>query len=290
MPISEPGFFRFDFRPCNVYRFFSILGPVDVCLFFRRVHPPCYSFYLYPSSLGSGEVLCHSETLCTLSESYQVSGLESHFRDMAARWRFERTRICHRLPKAEVHLEKRFDEYNRNGIPGWLEALSTTYSFVIFTFGLVLPSTLMIYCYSRVIYHMWFNVEANRATNVALLQSRRKLTKLFILVTIIFLVTWTPTFTRLIAVLQFVSISQAWKFELLSLLLGLAGSTVNPVIYSLRCPRFQQEVVTKLLAFRCCKGKRQRRATMPFVTNRYSLRETKKTCATIETISIAFGV
>lgn len=89
---------------------------------------------------------------------------------------------------------------------------------------------------------MWFNAEANKATNVALLQSRGKLTKLFILVTLIFLIAWTPTFTRLI-VLQFVSINEAWKFEMIFFLLGLAGSTANPVIYSLRYPRFRQEVV-----------------------------------------------
>ena len=93
-------------------------------------------------------------------------------------------------------------------IPRWIEIFYTTYSFEIFTFGLILPSVTMIYCYTRIIYHMWFNAEANKATNVALLQSKRKLTKLFILVTLIFLIAWIPTFTRLI-VLQFVSINEA---------------------------------------------------------------------------------
>ena len=123
-------------------------------------------------------------------------------------------------------------------IPRWIEIFYTTYSFVIFTFDLILPSVTMIYCYTRIIYQ----AEANKATNVALLQSKRKLTKLFILVTLIFLIAWIPTFTRLI-VLQFVSINEAWKFEMISFLLGLAGSTANPVIYSLRYPRFRQEVV-----------------------------------------------
>ncbi|XP_022800307.1 somatostatin receptor type 4-like [Stylophora pistillata] len=139
-------------------------------------------------------------------------------------------------------------------IPGWIEILNSTFSFVISTFGLILPSATMIYCYTRIIYDMWFNAEANKAMSVPLLQSRRKLTKLFILVTSIFLIAWTPTFSRLI-VLQFVNISEAWKFEIISLFLGLAGSTANPVIYSLRCPRFRREVVKLLACLRSCKRK-----------------------------------
>ena len=134
----------------------------------------------------------------------------------------------------------------------------------------------MIYCYTRIIYHMWFNAEANKATNVALLQSKRKLTKLFILVTLIFLIAWIPMFTRLI-VLQFVSINEAWKFEMISFLLGLAESTANPVIYSLRCPRLRQEVVKTLTFLRYCKGKRPPYVTTTFEKNRYSLRKTKMT-------------
>jgi len=84
-----------------------------------------------------------------------------------------------------------------NEMSVWFETFNTTYRFVLLVFGLVLPSAVTIFCYCQVIYHLWFNTGANRTTNTALLQSRRKLTKLFILVTIIFMVTWTPTFGRL---------------------------------------------------------------------------------------------
>ncbi|KAL9973784.1 hypothetical protein ACROYT_G020286 [Oculina patagonica] len=134
-----------------------------------------------------------------------------------------------------------------DGEPVWLETLSTVYIFVVFAFGLILPSVVMIFCYSRVIYHVWLKTEANRATNLALLRSRRKLTKLFIIVTVIFIVTWTPTFGTLIKT-QFLKSENSWKFELSSMLLALLGSAANPVIYSFRCPRFRQEVV-KLLNF-----------------------------------------
>ena len=178
-----------------------------------------------------------------------------------------------------------------NEMPVWIETLNITYRFVLLVFGLVLPSAVTIFCYSRVIYHLWFNTGADRTTNTTLLQSRRKLTKLFILVTITFVVTWTPTFGRLIVTL-FVDIREAWKFELFSVLLAMAGSTANPVIYSFRCPRFRQEVV-KLLAFCCCRRKRLPSITRSFIkANDYSLTDIKRTCtrSAIVPLSISLGV
>ena len=56
--------------------------------------------------------------------------------------------------------------------------------FFLLAICLVIPSTVFIYCYSHVIYHVWFNAEENKATNTALLKSRRKPTKLFIILTV----------------------------------------------------------------------------------------------------------
>ena len=40
-----------------------------------------------------------------------------------------------------------------------LETRNTVYIFVRLAFGLVLPSAVMIFSYSRAIYHVWFNTE-----------------------------------------------------------------------------------------------------------------------------------
>ena len=167
-----------------------------------------------------------------------------------------------------------------------IETLATAYIFVLLAFGFVLPSVVMIFCYSRVIYHVWFNTEDNRTTNHALFKSRRKLTKLFIILTVIFLFTWTPTFGRPI-VTRFGNRENATKYELFSLLLALLGSAANPVIYSFRCPRFRQEVV-KLLTCCCCKRKRQVNRNRIFVADSFSLKETKKTRAIAEPASLSF--
>ena len=267
MPPCKSGLFRFGFRHCNFYRYFSILVQVYVHLFFPRVHSPCDSF----------NVVAMERYFAILKSSVHLTkAVKSIMWELIlAIWLL--AGVLSAPGFLIVTLRQKFIWRNasRNTtveIPRWIEIFYTTYSFVIFTFDLILPSVTMIYCYTRIIYH----AEANKATNVALLQSKRKLTKLFILVTLIFLIAWIPTFTRLI-VLQFVSINEAWKFEMISFLLGLAGSTANPVIYSLRYPRFRQEVVKTLTFLRYCKGKRPPYVTTPFAKNRYSFRKTKMT-------------
>lgn len=132
----------------------------------------------------------------------------------------------------------------------WFETLGAIYSFALFVFGLVLPSAAIIFLYSRVIYHVWFKATKNRTINAGLLKSRHKLTKLFVLVTVVFIITWSPTFARLLVTQYGVRNQETIKFELYSMLLGMVGSTANPVIYSFRCLRFRQEIGA-LFNFRC---------------------------------------
>lgn len=188
-----------------------------------------------------------------------------------------------------VHRNKENFTINATRVaPAWIETVSTIYSFVLFLFGLILPSTVIICCYSRFTYHVWFNAEENRTTNTALLKSRRKLTNLFILVTVIFLVTWSPTFGKPIVTQYIMDVKDVRKFDLAVMLLGLVGSTANPVIYSFRCPKFRQEV-NKLLT--CCFCNRRRRrpsASIFFVTNSYSVTRTeRREAATVEPVLIA---
>ena len=140
--------------------------------------------------------------------------------------------------------------------------------------GFVLPCTVMIFCYSWVIYHVWFNSETTIATNTALLQLRRKLTNLFILVTITFIVTWTPTFETL-----FVDIREAWKFELFSIFVALLGSTAKPLI-SLREISTKRQTTSFLLLQKIGTVKRY----MSLKANSFSLKEMKRTCSQAEIV------
>ena len=139
--------------------------------------------------------------------------------------------------------------------PIWLEPVKIANTLVLLLFGMILPAGVILVCYSRVIYQVWFNTEAGQVTNVALLRSRRKLTKLFIVVTVIFIITWTPSFGRLL-VQQFGNRGVRQIYKPISTILAMLGSTANPVLYSLRCPRFRQEVVRRFAKCPCCQRRR----------------------------------
>ena len=101
-----------------------------------------------------------------------------------------------------------------------------THLFTSVVFGPVLPCTVMIFCYSRVIYHVWFNNEANTTTNTALSQPRSKLRKLFILITITFIVTRTPIFVIQILT-QLVRNGNSWKLKLFYVTYSAHGRKVT---------------------------------------------------------------
>ncbi|XP_074620960.1 putative G-protein coupled receptor 19 [Acropora palmata] len=151
---------------------------------------------------------------------------------------------------------RRFDAKWRNTtshetlvVPEWLETAGLVYTTVLSLFGLVFPSILILYCYSRVVYHVWFNVDPNKATSTSIVKSRHKLTKLFILLTAVFIFTWIPTLVRLVTT-PF-GLRSHLKFEMVALFACLIGSTANPVIYFARCPNYRQDV--KRLMTKCCR-------------------------------------
>ena len=156
-------------------------------------------------------------------------------------------------------------------VPVWFQTLNRVYSFVLFIFGYILPCAGIFFCYSRVIYRAWFQTDSKRSTDHGLVKARRKLTKLFILVTVIFVLTWTPTFGRLIVTEYHERNQNTSKFELFSMLLGLVGAAANPVIFSFRCPKFRREVVKLLTCQWCFKPKIQPHSSNVIGKKSYSL-------------------
>ena len=144
--------------------------------------------------------------------------------------------------------------------PLWFQTFSTAYALVLFIFGYIFPSAVIIFCYLRVIYHVWFNADSSRSTQAGLVKSRRKITKLFILVTVVFTITWTPTFVELIVAEYGEHSEENMKLELFSMLLGLTGSAANPLIYSFRSPKFRREVCKLLTCNYYCKKKIRQRS------------------------------
>ena len=174
---------------------------------------------------------------------------------------------------------RNFDESWRNATsnvtlvrPDWFETGSTVYSITLFSVGFILPSILIIYCYSTIVYHMWFAVDANKATNTSIVRSRRKVTRLFILLTVIFIATWAPTFSRLVKRITSNGCSREnLKFELVSLLLCLVGSTANPAIYFLRCPGYRKDAMKLVTGICCCKRPKLRPCTTEIIFRRRNI-------------------
>lgn len=131
------------------------------------------------------------------------------------------------------------------------EALVVGYAAMLLVLSITIPGSVMTLCYARVILHVWFNTEENKATNKALLKSRWKLTKLFMAATLIFIVSWSMSFGRLSS--SSFRCSESFKvYEVILILLALLGSMANPILYSFRCPRFRQ-AVKELFTQKCCK-------------------------------------
>ena len=153
----------------------------------------------------------------------------------------------------------------------WEKNFSVIYSFVLLICGFIIPCAIMIFCYSSVIYHLWHNPQENTATKIALFKSRRKLTKLFAVVTVIFIVTWCPNFARLVLPQFFMDSNHGKMLKLFAIFLAIVGSASNPLLYSFRSANFRHEVVRLFKCQLCCK--RRRRRTYELKVNETNLRK-----------------
>lgn len=135
------------------------------------------------------------------------------------------------------------------------ETAAMGYLASLLVLSITIPGIVMILCYSRIVQHVWFSNEADKATSKALLRSRWKLTKLFMVATVIFIVSWSPSFGRLSAS-SFRCSDRFVIYEVISILLALLGSMANPILYSFRCPGFRQAVKELFADNKCCKRNR----------------------------------
>ena len=177
------------------------------------------------------------------------------------------------------------NQNSTNTTPVWFDTLNTVYTFVHLS---RVWSCFTVHCDDFLLFSGYLSrlVQYGRQSNKSCrFQVTTQINKLFVILTITFLFTWTPTFGRPI-VTRYGNRENATKYQLFSMLLALLGSAANPVIYSFRCPRFRQEVI-KLLTC-CCKRKRQVNRNRIFAAGSFSLKETKKTRAIAEPTSISF--
>lgn len=106
----------------------------------------------------------------------------------------------------------------------------------------VIPISIMGALYSRVVYRLWFvNSAATEATQRALLRYRKRVTKMVIFVTIVYVLCWVPElliyFLGFTGAIRLQSIHHAIASALI-----VFNSSINPTVYSLQSSKFRKHL------------------------------------------------
>ncbi|KAL9980591.1 hypothetical protein ACROYT_G009198 [Oculina patagonica] len=131
--------------------------------------------------------------------------------------------------------------------PAYGKANSTAWLIVV---GII-PAFLMTSLYTRVVYDLWFK-QMNVNTQIAVRRSRKKVTKVVLIVSVIYAVSWFPQL--ILYVLS--NYHHAFEFGnvayITSVVMVTFNSAVNPMIYGFQSERFRQYFKQLL----CCGRKR----------------------------------
>ena len=114
---------------------------------------------------------------------------------------------------------------------------------VILVLDSLIPLSLMGYLYGRIVYCLWFSgpTPVRELSGFALLRARKKITKMILIVTVLYALFWTP-----VGVLHFISyygkpnISYSSVAYNTSVVFVCLSSSVNPFVYSFRNERFRR--------------------------------------------------
>ena len=118
----------------------------------------------------------------------------------------------------------------------------------------IVPTTIMMVLYGRVIYRLWLERNPNAATSQAVRRSRKKVTKTMLLISAIYVVCWFPDLVR--HVLEVYSPSQ-FNYSTTSSNIfhsvNLINSAVNPVIYAFQFQQFRKGFLEIVSCGRRCR-------------------------------------
>ena len=123
--------------------------------------------------------------------------------------------------------------------------VAKVHSLVWMILGGIVPVSIMVYLYSRVVHHLWFKPVQNlEASQRAALRHRKQVTVTLITVSVIYAVCWTPNLTAYL--MEFWSELIPW-FDKTGTVLLTFNSCVNPVLYSIRMKNFRKHLRDMLL-------------------------------------------
>ena len=122
----------------------------------------------------------------------------------------------------------------------------------------VLPITIVVYLYSKLLYKLWFRpITSSTLAQQSNLMYCKKTARLVVTVSVVYFVCWTPTVV-IYALPFFTSQLQLHSsVHMASIVLVTLNSAINPVLYSLQSDRFRKHMLA-LLPF-CCWSRRRSR-------------------------------
>ena len=119
--------------------------------------------------------------------------------------------------------------------------------------GLV-PTGIMLALYSRVIRRLWFEKDANSVTFQAVRRSRKKITKIMLMLSTMYVICCLPDSVRHILEVSFPShVSFSWASSNVFHCFLLLNSTINPFIYAFQFANLRRELMKM-----CCCGRQDR--------------------------------
>ncbi|XP_037113495.1 galanin receptor 2b isoform X2 [Syngnathus acus] len=126
-------------------------------------------------------------------------------------------------------------------IPGWEERDRKLLDTCTFLFGYVIPVLIVSLSYTRTIKYLWTAVDPLDGMSESK-RAKRKVTKMIIIVTVLFCICWLPYHVVILCYLygDFPFNRVTYAFRLLSHCMAYANSCVNPIVYALVSKHFRK--------------------------------------------------
>lgn len=124
----------------------------------------------------------------------------------------------------------------------WSDITSArVFTAVIFVFDSVIPLSLMGYLYGKIVHCLWFSTPVRELSRFALLRARKRITKMILIVTVLYAFFWTPVVVLyFIAYYGITNIGYGSVAYNTSVVFVCLNSCVNPFVYSFQNERFRR--------------------------------------------------
>lgn len=124
----------------------------------------------------------------------------------------------------------------------WSDLVSArAFTAVIFVLDSLIPLFLMGYLYGRIAHCLWFRIVVPELTRSALLRARKKITKMILIVSVLYALFWTPVVVLyFIAYYNIPNIGYGSVAYNSSVVFVCLNSSVNPFVYSFQNGQFRK--------------------------------------------------